>query len=301
MEAPKNSMEQTPEDRDAWASRQKELVIKEAAMLQAGGEYHVDEQGAVSYKFSDKQLNERGEMVKSQQIRQFYEENVKEFESGVNLGPEEMRIFTEMVQEDPRYVEVAKKEGGKWIITPTKKAIEEIPLRFPCKIVPAEQLLDKNERSEYPPLSVDYSLSFNQTLEHASRLFANDRVHKFPLEKFGEKVIVPELVRLGRELNWNQALIEIDKMGLRSATYRELLAFAITYPNDPNWKHVMVVPGVQAMIELCLLTPCISGDSSDDEQKLYIYKALSDIRVLNNHKDFSSKYIALCVKKEKNI
>jgi len=46
----------TQDERDTWTEKEKELRIKEAQMLEDGGEYHLDKGGALSFRFSDEQI-----------------------------------------------------------------------------------------------------------------------------------------------------------------------------------------------------------------------------------------------------
>lgn len=285
------------EERKELAKQEKERVIKEAKMLQDGGEYHIDEKGAFSYQFSEKQINQREKEVIEQKINEFYETPNQAFKLGVEIGLEEKQILEEMIRENRKYIQDIKKEGEEWLLIPTQDAVKEVALRMPPKFVPFGQLLNYNERSEYPPLMVNYTLTLEQAIAEGNFGEVNEGIKKFSLDDTGEREIIPELVRFGRNLDWEEAEKEIEKLGLRSSTLRELLAFAAANPNDLNWESPIYAIGMKAIIKLDEeYTPFVRL-TSRNESRNPMYKQLGVHWVLNKFEDFHNYYLVLGIKK----
>lgn len=282
----------TPEEREAWASDLKEKVIKEGQMLEQGGQYEVNDTGAVSYQFSENQLGEREKAARENRISKFYEFPDRPFSLDAEINTVEKGVLAEMIRQSREFVEDVKEQDGQWIVVPTKHAVREAFLRAPRREVPAEQMLDSNERSEYPELIIDNSLTLEQAITAAGLDTVNKSIESFPFETGSEAMVTPELVRLGRWIDWKEAEEEIDKMGLRSVTLREFLAFAGAHPDDPNWRNPVIAIGLKAVIHMETRTPYIHRRSKD-ESGVPMKRELD----LTMTVGWQPGYVALCVKK----
>jgi hypothetical protein len=247
--------------------------------------------------FLKKQINQREKEVIEQKINEFYETPNQAFKLGVEIGLEEKQILEEMIRENRKYIQDIKKEGEEWLLIPTQDAVKEVALRMPPKFVPFGQLLNYNERSEYPPLMVNYTLTLEQAIAEGNFGEVNEGIKKFSLDDTGEREIIPELVRFGRNLDWEEAEKEIEKLGLRSSTLRELLAFAAANPNDLNWESPIYAIGMKAIIKLDEeYTPFVRL-TSRNESRNPMYKQLGVHWVLNKFEDFHNYYLVLGIKK----
>lgn len=85
-------------------------------------------------------------------------------------------------------------------------------------------------------ISVNYELSIEEAARLGGYNFINRDItsENFPTKPDGmieKKSITVELVHFNREISTDDALHELDKMGMRPAELRELLAFGQTYPD----------------------------------------------------------------------
>jgi len=83
---------------------------------------------------------------------------------------------------------------------------------------------------------VDYSMTLGQMIAAGSYDWVNDEItpERFPVKGTGKISLKPELVHFKSNIFSEKVLEELDKMGLRPGTHKELLAFGATYPNMQN-------------------------------------------------------------------
>ncbi|PIR97979.1 MAG: hypothetical protein COT89_01875 [Candidatus Colwellbacteria bacterium CG10_big_fil_rev_8_21_14_0_10_42_22] len=94
-----------------------------------------------------------------------------------------------------------------------------------------EGLMDSAASATYP-ITVDYGLSVEAMVKAGRYDWVNDYItsRNFPTKKKGKKQVVVELIHLNRSVSTDDALKELDKMGMRPAELHELLALGQMYP-----------------------------------------------------------------------
>ncbi|MEK9179951.1 MAG: hypothetical protein AAB897_00880 [Patescibacteria group bacterium] len=83
-------------------------------------------------------------------------------------------------------------------------------------------------------VTVDYSMTIEQMIAAGRYDWqnndVNDKHFPIPPSKRGKQEVAIELIKFDRDMESNEVLRELDKMGLRSAELPELLAFGAAYP-----------------------------------------------------------------------
>lgn len=93
------------------------------------------------------------------------------------------------------------------------------------------RLLAQRMSASYP-ITVDYSLTLEQMITAGGYDWVNSSItsESFPITETGKAELNAQLVCFERAMSSDQALAELDKMGLRPATIAELLVFGAKYP-----------------------------------------------------------------------
>jgi len=132
-------------------------------------------------------------------------------------------------------VELVKKLGGSaediyFLATPSGK--EKMAAIASIIVGKAKDVVEKVEKIIYA-IIVDYGTSLEDMVKLGKYDYANDNIttKNFPTKRSGKVDIVIELVPFGRNISSEDAIKELDKMGLRAAEPHELLAFGAKYPD----------------------------------------------------------------------
>ncbi len=82
-------------------------------------------------------------------------------------------------------------------------------------------------------LTINYSRSVEDGVKAGKYDWSNSDITSshFSSDEVGTKEVSIELIHFGRNMETNEVLSELDKMELRPATLKELLAFGEKYPN----------------------------------------------------------------------
>jgi hypothetical protein len=97
---------------------------------------------------------------------------------------------------------------------------------------------------------VDYSMTLAEMIVAGRYDWKNDDItaERFPIMGKGKKEIAVELIHFNRNISSDDVERELDKMGLRSATIEELLAFGATFPETQR-KFSIIALGSVARID----------------------------------------------------
>ncbi len=278
------------------------LAAKEDEMLKTGGTYVVDEKGAESFEFSEKQLQERKERLRKTLIEEFSKKEKHEFVlklDGEEAAPEMTAMLKARIRKNPGfYIENIDFVNGAYAVTPTERALVDARHILSPMDVPPGQRLEAGNKSEYPPVVIDGSLTLDQAAKEAG--IDTEKISKgarqFAFEENKEGTFIPVLVRFGVNMTWSEAEAQLNKMGLRPGTLRELLAFAADNPEDPNLRDPIYALGTRVIIRLESHTPYMRLTSSDESQS-DMHKVLGVHQILEKLEDFHSYRIVLCAKR----
>jgi hypothetical protein len=96
------------------------------------------------------------------------------------------------------------------------------------------------------PLSVDYGRSVEEGVKVGRYDWANSDItsRHFPTKRKGTAEVAVELVHFNRYISTDEALRELDKIGMRPAELHELLAFGEKYPEVQREFPVVVLGSV---------------------------------------------------------
>ncbi|MBI4993860.1 hypothetical protein HZC33_02815 [Candidatus Wolfebacteria bacterium] len=83
------------------------------------------------------------------------------------------------------------------------------------------------------PLSVNYNRSIEDSIKVGKYDSVNSDIasEHFQSNETGEKKVAIELFHFNKEMDTNEALVELDKQGYRPITLKELLALGEEHPN----------------------------------------------------------------------
>ncbi len=107
--------------------------------------------------------------------------------------------------------------------------------------------IDQETAGSAHPVTIDYSQSLNQMIKAGHYNFANFSINErnFPYERSsglaGFKI---ELIHFNRNIGSDEAIKELDKMGLRPATLAELLALGAQHPDLQRQFPIVVLNSV---------------------------------------------------------
>lgn len=117
-------------------------------------------------------------------------------------------------------------------------------------------------------VTVDYSQSIAEMVAAGKYDWKNDDITEkhFPSPKlpagFPTKVELNlELIHFNRVISSDEALAELKKQGLRPATLRELLAFAVSYPEKQREFPIVALGSVWRRWDGSRCVPCLWGGS----------------------------------------
>ncbi len=113
-------------------------------------------------------------------------------------------------------------------------------------------------------ISVNYGRSLDEMKKAGNYDWMNDDItaERFPIKGEGIKELVPELIHFNRSISSDNALAELDKMGLRPATIEELLAFGETFP-EMQCKFPIIALGSVCRVVGNRRVPYLDEDASE--------------------------------------
>ena len=118
-------------------------------------------------------------------------------------------------------------------------------------------------------ISVNYGRSLDEMKKAGNYDWMNDDItaERFPIKGEGIKELVPELIHFNRSISSDNALADLDKMGLRPATIEELLALGETFP-EMQRKFPIIALGSVGEVSGRRSVPCL--DEGGSERGLYL-------------------------------
>ncbi len=125
------------------------------------------------------------------------------------------------------------------------------------------------------PLKVNYDLSVESLVAHGKYDWKNDNItsKNFPTTRKGTAELDIILVHLDRDVSTEEAIKELDKLGLRPAELQELLAFGAKYPDEQRKYPIVALGSVWRSLDVRLVPYLWSGG---DRRVLYLHWFVSD-------------------------
>ena len=114
------------------------------------------------------------------------------------------------------------------------------------------------------PLSVNYGMSVEDAVKLGRYNWANGDINdkNFPTKRTGKAEVVVELIHFDRYISTDNALHELDRMGMRPIELHELLAFGEKYSDVQREFPIVALGSVWQDRDGSRRVPCLGGNGS---------------------------------------
>ena len=121
------------------------------------------------------------------------------------------------------------------------------------------------------PLSVNYGMSVEDAVALGRYDWANSDItsKSFSTKRTGKAELTIELVHFNRAISTEDALRELDRMGMRSAELHKLLAFGEKYPDVQREFPIVALGSVRQGRDGHRFVPCLDGNGSGRDLRLH--------------------------------
>lgn len=121
------------------------------------------------------------------------------------------------------------------------------------------------QSSNIYPVSVDYEMSVEELVRRGRYDWSDSDITSkhFPTQRAGKAEVAIELIHFDRDIDSDEALRKLDRMGFRPAELHELLAFGARYPDVQREFPIIALGSVWRGPLGFRHVPCLYGDGSE--------------------------------------